>query len=127
MENDKCLIHENDGSKRILAAVQMTKNRMFPLRIETCFSYQVSVAPPKHACTTLHQQSALRSMIEDPSKLWHLKYGHLGFSGLNLLSKKRMVDGLSSIVDSCDKCEACILSKKHKLPFNVVLEGLVHH
>ena len=57
-------------------------------------------------------------MIEDPSKLWHLKYEHLGLTGLNLLSKKRMVDGFPSIVDSYDKCEACILGKQHRLPFN---------
>ena len=57
-------------------------------------------------------------MIEDPSKIWHLRYGHLGFPHLNFLSKKRMVDGLPSIVDSYDKCEACILGKKHRLPFN---------
>ena len=57
-------------------------------------------------------------MIEDPSKVWHLRYGHLGDAGLNLLSKKRMVDGLPSIVDSYDKCEACILGKKHRLSFN---------
>ena len=57
-------------------------------------------------------------MIEDPSKLWHLRYGHLGFAGLNLLSKKRIVDGLLSIVDSYDKYQACILDKQHRLPFN---------
>ena len=87
MENDMCVIHEKDGSKNLLAAVQMTKNRMFPLRIETCFSSQVGAAPPT--------QSALRSVIEDPSRLWHLRYGHLGYVGLNLLSNKRMVEGLS--------------------------------
>lgn len=54
MENDKCVIHENDGSKRILATIQMTKNQMFPLKTETCFSSQVNVAPPKHACTNIH-------------------------------------------------------------------------
>ena len=59
MENDRCVIHEKDGSKNILAAVQMTKNRMFPLRIETFFSSQVDAASPI--------QLALRSVIEDLS------------------------------------------------------------
>ncbi len=84
MENDTCVIHERDGSKNLLAVVQMTKNRMFPLRIETYFSSQVGVAPPT--------KSALRSVIEDPSRLWHLRYCHLGYVGLNLLSNKRMVE-----------------------------------
>ena len=59
MENDKCVIHEKDGSKKLHAAVQMTKNTMFPLRIETSFSSQVDATPPT--------QSTLRSVIEDPS------------------------------------------------------------
>ena len=59
MENDRCIIQEKDGSKNLLAAVQMTKNRMFPLKIETCFSSQVVATPPT--------QLALRSVIEDPS------------------------------------------------------------
>ena len=58
MENDKCVIHEKDGSNRLLAIVQMTKNWMFPLRIETCFSSQINATPPKHACIVVHQQSA---------------------------------------------------------------------
>ena len=44
MENDRCVIQEKDGSKNLLASVQMTKNIMFPLRIETCFSSQVGAA-----------------------------------------------------------------------------------
>ena len=97
MENDRYVIHEKDGSKNLLTAVQMTKNRMFPLKIETCFSSRVGAAPPT--------QSALRSLIEDPSWLWHLKYGHLGYAALNLLSNKRMVEGFPCIENSCDKCE----------------------
>ena len=50
MENDKCVIHEKDGSNRLLAVVQMTKNQIFSLKIEACFSSKVSVAPLKHAC-----------------------------------------------------------------------------
>ena len=88
----------------------MTKNIMFPLKIETCFSSQVGAAPPT--------QSALRSVIEDPSRLWHLRYGHLGYAGLNLLSNKSMVSGLPRVGNSCDKCEACILGKQHRLLFN---------
>ncbi len=34
IENDKFFIHEKDGSNRLFAVVQMTKNWMFPLRIE---------------------------------------------------------------------------------------------
>ena len=83
---------------------------MFPLRIDIFFSSQVGAAPPT--------QSTLRSVIEDPSHLWHLKYGHLGYAGLIFLSNKRMVEGFPHIGNSCAKCEACILGKQHRLPFN---------
>ena len=53
MKNDKCVIYEKDGSNKLLATVQMTKNQMFSLRIETCFSSQVRVTPPKHACISV--------------------------------------------------------------------------
>ena len=110
MENDKCVIPKKDGSKKLHLAIQMTKNIMFPLRIETCFSSQVNVVPPT--------QSTLRSVIEYPSWLWHLRYGHFGYADLNLLSNKRMVEGFPHIGNSSDKCEAYILGKKHRLPFN---------
>ena len=38
IKNDKCVIHQKDESNRLLAIVQMTKNRMFLLIIEACFS-----------------------------------------------------------------------------------------
>ena len=95
MENDRCIIQEKDGSKNLLVAVQMKKNKMFSLRIDTCFSSQVGATPPT--------QSALRSVIEDPSRLWHLRYGYLGYAGLNFLSNKRMVEGLLLVGNSCDK------------------------
>ena len=108
MENDKCVSHEKYGSKNILVAIQMNKNKMFSLKIETCFSSQVDATSPK--------KLALRSVIEDPSHNWHLRYGHLGYAGLNLLSNKRMVDGFPNIINSCDKCETCILDKQQGFP-----------
>lgn len=57
-------------------------------------------------------------MIEDPFKLWHLRYGHLGYVGLNLLFKKRIVDNFSCIKEFSSKRETCILGKQHRLPFN---------
>lgn len=117
MEKGECVIFDKDWIKKVVAAVQMTKNWMFPLRIEICFSSQSSVAPPKKACTIVQQYVSLKSSIEDPSNLWHLKHGHLGYAGLILLSKKRMVDGLPSIEEPSSKCEASILGKQHRMSF----------
>jgi hypothetical protein len=49
--------------------------------------------------------------------LWHLKYGHLHFSGLNLLQKKHMVKGLSCIQQPPNSCESYILGKHHREKF----------
>lgn len=87
------------------------------MKIETCFSSQSIVAPLKNGeCTTVHHV-ALKSTIQDPSNIWHLRYGHLGYAGLSLLSKNKMIDGLPRIVEPIVKFEACILGKQHRKPF----------
>ncbi|GKU86114.1 hypothetical protein SLEP1_g683 [Rubroshorea leprosula] len=62
------------------AKIPMAKNKMFPLEI-SCLN-----------------DLALVANVKDDSKLWHLRYGHLHFNGLKLLSQKKMVYGLPSIV-----------------------------
>lgn len=60
---------------------------------------------------------ALKRNAQDPSKIWHLRYGHFGYAGLNLLSRKIMVDGLPRIEEPSSKWEACIFGKQHRMPF----------
>ncbi|XP_074353008.1 uncharacterized protein LOC141692171 [Apium graveolens] len=61
----------------------------------------------------------LKSVIKNDSWLWHLRYGHLGFSGLKLLSKTKMVDGLPEINEPENLCEACVKGKQHRQSFPV--------
>jgi hypothetical protein len=49
----------------------------------------------------------------DESWLWHLRYGHLYFGGLDLLQKKQMVKGFPNIQQPTSSCESCILAKHH--------------
>ena len=58
----------------------MSKNRMFPLNIQN------DVA------------KCLKGCHKDPSWIWHLRYGHLNFRGLELLSKKNIMKGLPYIL-----------------------------
>ncbi|XP_074328419.1 uncharacterized protein LOC141666328 [Apium graveolens] len=62
---------------------------------------------------------SLKSVIKNDSWLWHLRYGHLGFSGLKLLSKTKMVDGFPEINEPENLCEACVKGKQHRQSFPV--------
>jgi hypothetical protein len=78
--NDVCTIMDIAPSKRCIAEVKMTRNRMFPLRIRADLKNKNEIA----AVT----QEAFQSVPKDENWLWHLRFGHLNFGGLNLLSRK---------------------------------------
>lgn len=48
--------------------------------------------------------------------LWHKRYGHLNFQGLQLLHEHNLVLGLPN-VKKMQKCEECALRKRIRLPF----------
>ena len=72
-KNKVCIIYDKFPSKQLIARVEMTKNRMFPLVMRNVLSG--SLNPYKAGSL-------------DESWLWHLRYGHLHFGGLDLLQKK---------------------------------------
>ncbi|KAH9719925.1 hypothetical protein KPL70_005931 [Citrus sinensis] len=55
--------------------------------------------------------------VKDPFWIWHLRYGHLNFGGLELLFKKNMVKGLSYINHPDQLCEGCLLGKQFRKSF----------
>ena len=74
----------------------MTKNRMVPLMLRNLNQSQS------------YAQNVLSS---NETQLWHLRYGHLFFSSLNLLQKKSMVKGIPMIAIQKSSCESYILVK----------------
>ena len=76
-ENDTCDFSDSHGT--LIAKVQMIQNKMFPL------SLQNDLYVP------------FKAVFPDKSWLWHLRFGHLSFNGLNLLHRKNMVNGLKVI------------------------------
>eukprot|EP00253_Pinus_taeda_P007976 PITA_07976 len=108
-KNDVCTIMDIAPSKRCIAEVKMIRNRMFPLRIRADLKKKNEIA----AVT----QEAFQSVPKDENWLWHLRFGHLNFGGLNLLSRKGMVKGLPLIEKPDSLCEGCILGKQHRESF----------
>eukprot|EP00253_Pinus_taeda_P009201 PITA_09201 len=107
--NDECTIMDRAPSKRCIAEVKMTRNRMFPLTIKIDLKNKEVIAAMS--------QEAFQSVPKDENWLWHLRFGHLNSAGLNLLSRKRMVRGLPLIEKRDSLCEGCILGKQHRESF----------
>lgn len=88
-----------DKRENLIAKVPMTRNRMFALSIQNDIA------------------KCLKTCFKDSSWLWHLRFGHLNFGGLKLLSKKKMVKGLPPINHADQLCEGCILGKHSRKSF----------
>jgi hypothetical protein len=56
----------------------------------------------------------LKTSKQESTLLWHDRYAHLSFKGLNTLSKKQMVKGLPEFQESEEKCVSCLVAKQHR-------------
>ncbi|KAK3003670.1 hypothetical protein RJ639_018271 [Escallonia herrerae] len=82
-----------DPIRGAIVVVEMSSNRLFPLKIESV-------------------QSCLMTEVKDSSWLWHFRYGHLSFGGLKTLQQKNMVTGLPQIAIPSQVCEEYEKRKK---------------
>jgi hypothetical protein len=69
-KNKVCTIYDKSPSKKLIARVEMTMNRTFLLVMRNDLSGSLN---------------AYKDGSLDESWLWHLRYGHLHFGGLDLL------------------------------------------
>ncbi|CAL5333116.1 unnamed protein product [Camellia sinensis] len=89
-----------DEKLGLVAQVNMTANRMFPLYLNNT----------THSCFS--------AKLRDAAWLWHFRYGHLNFGGLKTLQQKDMVIGLPQITAPSEVCEECVVSKQHRNQFS---------
>ncbi|XP_021830690.1 uncharacterized protein LOC110770778 [Prunus avium] len=92
IQEDVCEIY--DPARGAIVVVQMTTNRLFPLKIKTF-------------------QACVMAKEDDSSWLWHFRYGHLNFNGLRTLHQKQMVTSLPMITPPSKICEDCIVGKQY--------------
>ncbi|GMQ07023.1 hypothetical protein CsSME_00051392 [Camellia sinensis var. sinensis] len=94
-----CHLTIKDNHGNLIAQARMSKNRMFALN-------------------TQHDVlKCLSAIIKDKDWLWHLRFGHLNFGSLKLLSSKNMVKRLPHIAHTNEVCKSCILGKHHRTSF----------
>ncbi|KAK3012760.1 hypothetical protein RJ639_008108 [Escallonia herrerae] len=87
-----------DPTRGAIIVVEMSSNRLFPLKIESV-------------------QSCLMTEVKDSSWLWHFRFGHLSFGGQKTLQEKNMVTGLPQIVITSQVYEECVVGKQHRSQF----------
>ena len=89
-----------DKNKKVIAKVHMSKNQIFSINIKT------------------EIKRCYQAYLKEESRLWHLRYGHLNYESLKLLSSKEMVNGLPVIKYPKEVCEDCVIGKQTKIFFS---------
>ena len=98
-QSGKCKVFHPE--KGLLMETDMAANRMFILNV---------VAQP-------NSSTCFNTVTEDEGYLWHCRYGHLGFKGLQTLDLKRMVTALPHLKSSTKTCRDCLVGKQHRESF----------
>jgi hypothetical protein len=93
-----CLILSKSHSRKLIAKIEMTKNKMFPLNPRS---------------VNFSQSYAQIVSNTNETLLWHSRFGDFPFKSLSLLQKHAMVKGLPILNEIDIPCESCI-PEKHK-------------
>jgi hypothetical protein len=92
-ENQQCIIYDNNRGNKTVIVVPISKNKMLPLMFGE------------------HNNHPANMAYEEKSWLWHLRYGHINFHSLNLLTSKELVYGFPKVQEQKDICEGCAKGK----------------
>jgi hypothetical protein len=135
MQGNHFVIMDKCPSNLLIAKIQMTSNRMFPLtlnpvkkknttkivdkrkgvQLETAFTTESVHSTNEENCAHnikkgengAEMKATFQSETKDDSRLWHFRFGHLNFGGMKLLHTKDTVKGLP-LVDKPERiCEGC--------------------
>ncbi|KAD3067000.1 hypothetical protein E3N88_34880 [Mikania micrantha] len=101
-DDDMCVIRNKKKPVDVIS-IQVAANNMFLFDATKDLKSQVESAPV--------------NVVDDTTKLWHLRYGHFYLEGLKRISQNKMVRGLPNI-NQIVTCESCILGKQHQLSYN---------
>jgi hypothetical protein len=54
----------------------------------------------------------LKAYVKDKTCLWHMKLWHVNFDSLKMMTQKKMLKGLPSIIHPKQLCEGCLVDKQ---------------
>ena len=91
-----------DRTRRLLAKVSRSGSHLYLLHI-------AQVLP-----------ECLMARSKESAWRWHVRYGHVNFHALKILSQKQMVHGLPVIENEDRICNGCLIGKQHRNPFPAV-------
>jgi hypothetical protein len=103
IKNGVCKIYHPE--KGLIIQTKMSANRMFILLAQT--------QAPVHA-QTQNQENCLLTGSQNPSVLWHRRFGHLSYKGLRTLQWRHMVHGLPTFSAPTITCTDCLNGKQHR-------------
>ena len=95
-QHGKCKVFHSQ--KGWIMDTKMSSNRMFML----------------HALSQPISSTCFNTVTEDILQLWHCRYGHLSFQGLQTLQQRKMVNGLPQFQPPSKLCKDCLVGKQHR-------------
>ena len=98
-QHGKCKVYHLENG--LLMETHMSSNRMFLL----------------HAISSPTKTTCFHIAVEDNMNLWHRRYGHLNFRGLNTLYQQNMVYVLPLIKASTKPCNDYLIGKQSRDSF----------
>lgn len=88
-----------DEKERPLMKVKRSSNRLYKLIIET------------------DKKECLLAKMDETSKLWHLRLGHVNYQAMHMMTKEQMVTGMPKINQPSSACDGCLMSKQARKKF----------
>ena len=92
-----------DSKNKLILKAHLSKRRTFNINISVI------------------EEKCLLSEVKSENCLWHQRYGHINFKDLNILSEKKMVQGLPKIKLPKEVCDMCCTGKQDRNSYNTIV------
>lgn len=88
-----------DDQERLMMKVKRSPNRLYKIIIDT------------------NKPECMMKKVEEISKFWHARLGHVNYQAMALMSKFQMVEGMPKILNLCQVCDGYLMGKQTRKAF----------